>query len=71
MTTSGAADWNLHKQRFVEASQASLPMAAVPPDSPKTADFVRTVWPNNMQQALLGQISPDDMMRAIETHFHG
>jgi multiple sugar transport system substrate-binding protein len=71
VTTSGAADWNLHQPRFVEASAASLPMAAVPPDSPKTADFVRTVWPNNMQQALLGQISPDDMMQAIEAHFHG
>jgi multiple sugar transport system substrate-binding protein len=71
VTTSGAADWTLHQPRFVEASAASLPMASTPPDSPKTADFVRTVWPTNMQQALLGQISPDDMMRAIEAHFHG
>lgn len=71
VTTSGAAGWTLHETRFVEASAASLPLAAVPPDSPKTADFVRTVWPTNMQQALLGQISPDDMMRAIEAHFHG
>jgi multiple sugar transport system substrate-binding protein len=46
-------------------------MAAVPPDSPLTADFVRTVWPTNMQQALLGQITPDAMMQAIEAHFHG
>ena len=34
------------------------------------ADFVGTVWPTNMQQALLGQISPDDMMQAIEKHFN-
>ncbi|MFN3687144.1 ABC transporter substrate-binding protein [Salinarimonas sp.] len=71
VTTSGAEGWTLHEKRFVEASAASLPLAAVPPDSPKTADFVRTVWPTTMQQALLGQISPDDMMRAIEAHFHG
>lgn len=71
VTTSGAAEWTLHEARFVEASAASLPMAAVPPDSPLTADFVGTVWPTNMQQALLGQIDPDDMMRAIEAHFHG
>lgn len=71
VTTSGAANWTLHEERFVKASSDSLPYAAVPPDSPKTADFVRTVWPTNMQQALLGQISPDDMMRAIETHYHG
>jgi multiple sugar transport system substrate-binding protein len=71
VVTSGADDWTLHEQRFVEASAASLPMAAVPPDSPLTADFVRTVWPANMQQALLGQITPDQMMQAIEAHFHG
>ncbi len=71
VTTSGAANWTLHQPRFVEASAASLPMASIPPDSAKTADFVRTVWPTNMQLALLGQISPDDMMRAIEAHFHG
>lgn len=71
VTTSGASEWTLHEERFVTASSQSLPFAAVPPDSPKTADFVRTVWPTSMQQALLGQISPDDMMRAIETHFHG
>lgn len=71
VVTSGAAGWDLHEARFVEASTASLPMAAVPPDSPLTADFVRTVWPTNMQQALLGQITPDAMMEAIERHFHG
>lgn len=71
VTTSGAAEWTLHQERFVKASADSLPFAAVPPDSPKTADFVRTVWPTNMQQALLGQITPDAMMQAIETHFHG
>jgi ABC-type sugar transport system, periplasmic component len=71
VTTSGMADWKLHPKRFVEASEQSLAMAGVLPDSPKTADFVRTVWPTNMQRALLGQISPDDMMQAIEKHFHG
>jgi multiple sugar transport system substrate-binding protein len=48
-----------------------LPFAGVLPDSSKTADFVGTVWPTNMQQALLGQISPDDMMQAFEKHFNG
>jgi multiple sugar transport system substrate-binding protein len=68
ITKSGAVNWDLHPKRFVEASTASLPIAAVLPDSPKTADFVRTVWPTNMQRALLGEIQPDDMMRAIEKH---
>lgn len=66
-----AQGFDAHPARFVEASRASLPLAAVLPDSPKTGDFVRTVWPTNMQQVLLGQKSPDEMMRAIEAHFHG
>ncbi len=71
ITKSGAANWQEHPKRFVDASTASLPVAAVLPDSPKTADFVRTVWPTNMQRALLGEISPGDMMRAIEKHYNG
>jgi multiple sugar transport system substrate-binding protein len=71
IATSAAANWSLHPKRFVEASAASLPIAASLPDHPKTPDFIRTVWPTNMQRALLGQIEPDEMMRAIERHFHG
>lgn len=71
IATSAAANWTLHQKRFVEASQASLPIASSLPDSPKTPDFIARVWPVNMQRALIGEISPDDMMRAIEQHFHG
>jgi len=71
IATSAAANWTLHPKRFVDASIASLPIAASLPDSPKTPDFIARVWPTNMQRALLGQIQPDDMMRAIEQHFHG
>jgi multiple sugar transport system substrate-binding protein len=71
VTSSGAKQDTLHPARFVEASTASLPIAGVLPDSSKTADFVGTVWPTNMQQALLGQITPDAMMQAIEKQFNG
>jgi multiple sugar transport system substrate-binding protein len=71
VTKSGASGWSLHPKRFVDATFDSLPIAAVLPDHPKTADFTRTVWPQNMQRALLGQIGADEMMRAIERHFHG
>lgn len=71
VTASGAKLDDTHQQRFVEASTASLPMAGVLPDSPKTAEFTGTVWPTNMQQALLGQITPDAMMQAIETLYNG
>jgi multiple sugar transport system substrate-binding protein len=71
IVTSAGQSWAGHQKRFVEASMASLPIAGVLPDSPKTADFATTVWPQNMQRALLGQIKPEDMMRAFEAHFHG
>jgi multiple sugar transport system substrate-binding protein len=71
IAASAAKDWTLHPKRFVEASAASLPIAASLPNSPKTPDFIARIWPANMQRALLGQIQPDEMMRAIEQHFHG
>jgi multiple sugar transport system substrate-binding protein len=71
VATSGGGKWDLHPKRFVDATMASVPIAAVLPDLPQTPDFTRTVWPQNMQRALLGQITADDMMRAIEKHFHG
>lgn len=71
ISTSAQAAWTGHEKRFVEASTASLPNAGVLPDSSRTADFASAVWPQNMQRALLGQISPDDMMRNIEKHFNG
>lgn len=71
IANTAQAAWTGHQKRFVTASSESLPIAGVMPDSPKTADFASTVWPQNMQRALLGQIGADDMMRAIEKHFNG
>ena len=70
IANSAQATWTGHLKRFVDASSASLGIAGVLPDSPKTADFASTVWPQNMQRALLGQIPADDMMKAIEKHFN-
>jgi multiple sugar transport system substrate-binding protein len=71
ITTSAQAKWIGHPKRLVEASSASIPIAASLPDHQKTPDFIARIWPTNMQRALLGEISPDDMMKAIEQHFHG
>jgi multiple sugar transport system substrate-binding protein len=49
----------------------SLPIAGVLPNLSQTADFTRVVWPQNTQKALLGQITPDDMMGAFEKLFYG
>ncbi len=71
IATSAAANWTAHPKRFVEASAASIPIAASLPDHPKTPDFIARIWPTNMQRALTGEIPPDEMMKAIEQHFHG
>ena len=71
VTDSGASKWNLHPKRFVDATAASTGLMGTLPNSTKTADFTRTVWPQQMQRALLGQTTPDAMMQAFEKHFHG
>lgn len=65
--TSGLAGWNEQPRRFIDASAQSLSIARVLPPTTQTADFTRTVWPQTTQKALLGQVSPDDMMRTFES----
>ena len=69
VSTQAKADWI--PARFVEASRASTGIAASLPDSPKTPDFIGRIWPTTMQRALTGEIPPDEMMQAIDRHFHG
>ncbi len=71
VTTSGARTWDVQPKRFLDATTESLPLAQVLPSSPQTADFTRTVWPQTTQKALLGQITPDDMMRTFDKLFFG
>ncbi|KRW96473.1 sugar ABC transporter substrate-binding protein [Paracoccus sp. MKU1] len=65
VTQSDTAAWQGHEPRFVEATQASLPFAHLLPASSNTPEFVNTVWPANMQRALLGQITAQQMNAAI------
>lgn len=69
VTKSGAAHWTLHERRFVDATVQSLPFAAVLPQNTATAEFVNTAWPTAMQQALTGQITPEQMMQQLEVLF--
>jgi multiple sugar transport system substrate-binding protein len=71
ITTSGGKNWTVHPKRFVEASQASLPIARTLPDNVKTPDFVGRILPTNMQRALIGDLKPDELMQIVEKHFHG
>jgi len=69
VTKSGAAHWTLHERRFVDATVQSLPFAAVLPQNTATAEFVNTAWPTAMQQALAGEITPEQMMQQLEVLF--
>ena len=71
VTTSGAKTWDVQPKRFIDATVGSLPIAATLPATAQTADFTRTVWPQTTQKALLGQITPDEMMRVFEKHYFG
>lgn len=69
VTKSGSKNWTLHERRFVDATVASLPFAAVLPQTTATAEFVNTAWQVNMQQALTGQITSEQMMKNLEKIF--
>jgi multiple sugar transport system substrate-binding protein len=71
VTTSGAIGWDAQPKRFLDATLASLPIAQVLPATPEFADFIRTVWPQTAQKALVGQITPDAMMQIFEKHLFG
>jgi multiple sugar transport system substrate-binding protein len=55
--------------RFMKATVDSMPFAGVLPAHPKVAEFVESVWPSLMGEALLGKITSEQMMSAFEKHF--
>lgn len=65
VTKSDSANWTLHEKRFVDATIDSLPFANLLPNVPETSDFVNTVWPVNMQRALTGEITAEQMNAEI------
>ena len=66
VTKSDSATWSLHEKRFVDATINSLPFANLLPNVSETSDFVNTVWPTNMQRALIGEISAAEMNGEID-----
>jgi multiple sugar transport system substrate-binding protein len=69
VTRTGSAEPTGFEKRFVDATLASLPFAAVLPQSSATADFVNTEWQAAMQQAMTGQITPAAMMAKLQALF--
>lgn len=55
--------------RFMKATVESMPFAGVLPAHPKVAEFVESVWPSLMGEALLGKITSQEMMARFEQHF--
>lgn len=69
VTKSGSENWNLHERRFVDATVESLPFAQVLPQTSGTSEFVNTAWQIEMQQALTGQITSQQMMENLNKLF--
>lgn len=69
VTKSGSKDWKLHERRFVDATVDSLPFAHVLPQNEGTSEFVNTAWQIEMQRALAGQITSEQMMQELEKLF--
>jgi multiple sugar transport system substrate-binding protein len=61
VTKADTETWTMHEKRFIDATQNSLPFAKLLPASSATPEFVNTVWPTNMQRALNGEISAQEM----------
>ncbi len=70
VTKTDSAGWNIHEERFVEATVASLPFANLLPNVSETADFANTVWPVAMQRALIGEITAAAMNAEIEALYN-
>jgi multiple sugar transport system substrate-binding protein len=69
VTKSGSANWTGHEKRFVDATLASLPFAHVLPQNSATADFVNTEWQTQMQLALTGESTAEEMLKHLEAPF--
>jgi multiple sugar transport system substrate-binding protein len=69
VTKTGSANWDVHEKRFVDATLASLPFAHVLPQTSATADFVNTEWQTQMQLALTGEITAEQMLTNLQALF--
>lgn len=65
------ADYHQGLERFVRASNDSAPFAGTLPALPETSEFVESVWPATIQQALLGEITSREAMETFNEHFFG
>ncbi|WP_319559411.1 sugar ABC transporter substrate-binding protein [Marispirochaeta sp.] len=50
------------ENKFFKASIDSIPFGKMPSDVETMGAFAEQAWPNNIQRALLGEITPDEMM---------
>jgi multiple sugar transport system substrate-binding protein len=69
MTVSkSAAKSTPHPERFVKVTAESLPFAKPLPSIPQMSDFVTSAWPVNVQRAMIGEVTPVQMMDNLSKH---
>ena len=61
----------IQNNRFMRASIAGAHYAGVFPILPTTTEWITTVWPNTVGAALMGRMSAEDAMRALQRSLHG
>lgn len=69
--SKSAAKNSPHPERFVKVTAESLPFAKPLPSIPQMSDFVTSAWPVNMQRAMIGEITPVQMMDNLSKHISG
>lgn len=56
---------------FQAVSSQSIPIAGVLPPTDTVTEFINSVWSNTNQQALLGQVTPEDALKIMNQSLNG
>ena len=56
---------------FQAVSSQSIPIAGVLPPTDTVTEFINSVWSNTNQQALLGQVAPEDALKIMNQSLNG
>lgn len=70
-TSNVTATDEYKNNRFQAIAAKSLEHAGVLPPTDTLTEFINSTWANTNQQALLGQITPEEALKIMQTALHG
>ena len=56
--------------RFMQASIAGIDYAGIIPILDTTTEWISTIWPSTVSQALTGDITPEECMEVLKTELY-